>query len=237
VPWKPIMAATVTQPATVAEADAIIAGHSCVINFCAEWCEPCAHMNMVFAELAKEHAALRFLQADADVLPDLCERFELESVPAFLFFHGGKLADSVLGADAPSLSSKAKQHNLTAELNSGTVQAVPAPAEPAKPPLDERLKALTHQAPVMVFMKGNPGAPRCGFSRQICELLSEQKVQFDTFDILGDEEVRQGLKTYSKWPTYPQLYAEGKLVGGLDIIKELKEEGELLDSLPAAAVG
>ena len=64
-----------------------------------------------------------------------------------------------------------------------------------------------------------------------------QKVSFGTFDILTDEEVRQGLKTFSNWPTYPQLYADGKLLGGLDVVKELQEEGELLDSLPAAAVG
>jgi len=88
----------------------------------------------------------------------------------------------------------------------------------------------------MVFMKGSPDAPRCGFSRQIVELLKGENVKFDSFDILGDEEVRQGLKTFSNWPTYPQLYAEGKLIGGLDIVKELKEEGELLDSLPASAI-
>ena len=62
-----------------------------------------------------------------------------------------------------------------------------------------------------------------------------EKVRFDTFDILTDEEVRQGLKTYSNWPTYPQLYADGKLLGGLDIVRELAEEDELLDSIPAAA--
>ena len=87
----------------------------------------------------------------------------------------------------------------------------------------------------MLFMKGTPDEPRCGFSRQAVALLNEEKIQFDTFDILGDEEVRQGLKTFSNWPTYPQLYGDGKLIGGLDIMKELKEEGELASSLPASA--
>ena len=64
-----------------------------------------------------------------------------------------------------------------------------------------------------------------------------EKVRFDTFDILTDEEVRQGLKTFSNWPTYPQLYADGKLLGGLDIVQEMQEEGELRESLPAAALG
>jgi glutaredoxin-related protein len=58
-----------------------------------------------------------------------------------------------------------------------------------------------------------------------------KRENYDSFDILGDEEVRQGLKEYSKWPTYPQLYVQGELVGGLDIVKELKDEGELLNTL------
>lgn len=65
------------------------------------------------------------------------------------------------------------------------------------------------------------------------DLLNEHGIEFDTFDILSDEEVRQGLKDYSNWPTYPQLYAKGKLLGGLDIIKELADEGSLTDELSA----
>ena len=87
----------------------------------------------------------------------------------------------------------------------------------------------------MLFMKGSPDAPRYGFSRQIVEILQAEKVAFGHFDILTDEEVRQGLKTFSNWPTYPQLYAEGSLIGGLDIVKEMKEDGELKAALPAAA--
>ena len=68
-------------------------------------------------------------------------------------------------------------------------------------------------------------------------MLQAEKVTFDSFDILSDEEVRQGLKTFSNWPTFPQLYADGKLLGGLDVVKELQEEGELLEALPAAAIG
>jgi len=93
--------------------------------------------------------------------------------------------------------------------------------------LDERLKALISQAPVMLFMKGEPDAPQCGFSRQIVNLLDENGVRFGFFNILEDEEVRQGLKKFSNWPTYPQVYAHGELLGGLDVCKELAEGGEL----------
>eukprot|EP00163_Fabomonas_tropica_P028283 TRINITY_DN5723_c0_g1_i1.p1 TRINITY_DN5723_c0_g1~~TRINITY_DN5723_c0_g1_i1.p1 ORF type:complete len:206 (+),score=48.35 TRINITY_DN5723_c0_g1_i1:744-1361(+) len=97
--------------------------------------------------------------------------------------------------------------------------------------LEERLKALTHQAPVMLFMKGQPSAPQCGFSRKIVDLLNSKGVKFDSFDILGDNEVRQGLKTFSNWPTFPQLYIQGELVGGLDIVTEMAESGELEEML------
>merc|ERR1712113_1593 len=103
-------------------------------------------------------------------------------------------------------------------------------------PIEDRLKDLINKAPVMLFMKGSPDAPRCGFSRKICETLTDQSIKFGSFDILSDEEVRQELKAYSNWPTYPQLYAKGKLIGGLDIVKELVEEGSLHDELGVEVV-
>ena len=75
--------------------------------------------------------------------------------------------------------------------------------------LNDRLKSLVNMAPVVLFMKGTPQEPRCGFSRQTIEILNNQNVKFSYFDILSDNEVREGLKTYSNWPTYPQLYIKG----------------------------
>jgi Grx4 family monothiol glutaredoxin len=114
-------------------------------------------------------------------------------------------------------------------LASPSGQAAPPPPPPQT--LEERLAGLTTKEPIMLFMKGLPSAPRCGFSRQIVEILEGEGVPFGAFDILGDDEVRQGLKKYSNWPTYPQLYANGALVGGLDIVKELKEDGSLKEAL------
>ena len=84
---------------------------------------------------------------------------------------------------------------------------------------------------IMLFMKGSPSEPRCGFSRTIVSLLSEYNIAYGHFDILGDEEVRQALKLYSNWKTYPQLYVDNELVGGLDVVKELHADGELSDIL------
>jgi Grx4 family monothiol glutaredoxin len=102
---------------------------------------------------------------------------------------------------------------------------------PKKVPLEERLKELINSFKVMVFMKGSPQEPKCGFSRAVCTVLDETGVEYKTFDITKDDDVRLGLKEFSNWPTYPQLYVNGELVGGLDIVKELKESGELLSTL------
>ena len=79
----------------------------------------------------------------------------------------------------------------------------------------------------MVFIKGTPDGAKCGFSRQLLEILKEQKIDFGYFDILSDEVVRQELKRYSNWPTYPQIYFNGELLAGLDIFKEMIASGEL----------
>lgn len=97
--------------------------------------------------------------------------------------------------------------------------------------LTKRLDKLINEAPVMVFMKGTPESPCCGFSRTLVEILRKAGITYKSFNILADEEVRQGLKKHSNWPTYPQVYVKGSLVGGLDIIKELDEADELVSTL------
>ncbi len=84
-------------------------------------------------------------------------------------------------------------------------EALPKTKAKGAEDINKRLERLIKQADVMVFMKGTPGEPRCGFSRQLMEILRPMEIPFQTFDILTDEEVRQGLKVYSKWPTYPQV--------------------------------
>lgn len=88
----------------------------------------------------------------------------------------------------------------------------------SKDELNSRLSELVKAAPVMLFMKGTPSAPQCGFSRQTVSVLREKGVRYGFFNILADDEVRQGLKEYSDWPTFPQVYVGGELIGGLDIV-------------------
>lgn len=87
-----------------------------------------------------------------------------------------------------------------------------------KEDLNKRLGELVKAASVMLFMKGTPSAPQCGFSRQLVALLRENSVRYGFFNILADDEVRQGLKEFADWPTFPQLWVGGELVGGLDIV-------------------
>ncbi|MCA9535455.1 MAG: Grx4 family monothiol glutaredoxin [Myxococcales bacterium] len=96
------------------------------------------------------------------------------------------------------------------------------------PELKERLDGLVQQAPVVLFMKGSKNFPQCGFSATVVEVLKRAGVtDFATVNILQDQEVRQGMKDYSNWPTFPQLFVRGELVGGCDIVRELYESGEL----------
>jgi Grx4 family monothiol glutaredoxin len=92
-----------------------------------------------------------------------------------------------------------------------------------KDALFKRLDELTKAAPVMLFMKGTPSAPQCGFSRQTVGLLRERGVRYGFFNILADDDVRQGLKEFAEWPTYPQLWVNGELVGGLDIVRNCRQ--------------
>ncbi len=90
-----------------------------------------------------------------------------------------------------------------------------------------RIEDLIRNNQVMLFMKGTKQFPACGFSNAVVQILKKEGVSFETFNILADPEIRQGLKEYSNWPTYPQLYVGGKFVGGCDIVTEMHQNGEL----------
>jgi monothiol glutaredoxin len=94
-------------------------------------------------------------------------------------------------------------------------------------PLEDRIQSLLASNKVFLFMKGTPDAPQCGFSMRAVSILKAMGVDYDTFDILSDGEIRQGVKEFSNWPTFPQLYVDKQLVGGSDIMMEMWEQGEL----------
>jgi monothiol glutaredoxin len=91
----------------------------------------------------------------------------------------------------------------------------------------ERIQSAIAENKIMVFMKGNRNFPQCGFSAATVQVLEEIGAPYGTFDVLADPEVRDAIKTYSNWPTIPQVYINGKFIGGCDIIRELYESGDL----------
>ncbi len=97
--------------------------------------------------------------------------------------------------------------------------------------LESRIQGIVSSAPCVLFMKGSPAAPQCGFSAQVVQVLNRVLPEYETFDVLSDGEVREGVKEFSDWPTIPQLYVGGEFLGGCDIVKEMYDSGELHDAL------
>jgi len=184
-------------------------------------------MNQTFDQLADTYTNIKFLKIDAEAVSEVTEKYDISAVPSFVFLRNGKVLDKIDGANGPDLINKITKYS---KEEPSSAENVP------KEDLNTRLQKLINYAPVMLFMKGAPAAPQCGFSSKIVDILKKNNIKFSSFNILSDEEVRNGLKAYSNWPTYPQLYVSGKLVGGLDIVKEMSEEGELVSMIPADAI-
>ncbi|KAL7473713.1 hypothetical protein ACHAXS_014204 [Conticribra weissflogii] len=98
----------------------------------------------------------------------------------------------------------------------------------------ERIQKLVDENPVLLFMKGSKLFPQCGFSNTACQILQSYNIDFETVDVLADEEIRQGVKVFSQWPTIPQLYVCGEFVGGSDIMIEMYQSGELGEMIEVA---
>ncbi|XP_020093366.1 monothiol glutaredoxin-S11-like [Ananas comosus] len=238
-----------------AELDEAVNGASPVIlHFWASWCEASKPMDQVFAHLATDFPHARFFRVEAEEQPEISEAYAVSAVPYFAFCKDGKIVDTLEGADPASLANKVAKVAGPANLaecaapaslgvaagpaviekvqelakQNGSSQTV-SPRSDLSDSLKERLQQLVNSHPVFLFMKGNPEQPKCRFSRKVVEILEEEGVQFGSFDILSDNEVREGMKKFSNWPTFPQLFCKGELIGGCDIVVAMHESGELKD--------
>lgn len=101
----------------------------------------------------------------------------------------------------------------------------------ASSPIAKRIGDILAKHDVVLFMKGVPTAPQCGFSQAVVQILDQTGAAYSAVNVLADEEIREGIKTYSHWPTIPQLYIKGEFIGGCDIVRELFASGELKQML------
>ncbi len=93
--------------------------------------------------------------------------------------------------------------------------------------VQERIRQIVADHPVVVFMKGVAEMPQCGFSNMVVRILDHMGVEFHDVNVLADEDIRQGVKEFANWPTIPQLYVKGEFIGGCDIVREMFQSGEL----------
>ena len=103
--------------------------------------------------------------------------------------------------------------------------------------IHEQIQDVISKNDVVLFMKGTPQMPQCGFSGQVVQILDHLGVPYKGVNVLADGELREGIKTFANWPTIPQLYVKGEFVGGCDIVREMFQSGELADELSKAGVG
>ena len=102
--------------------------------------------------------------------------------------------------------------------------------------VNKKIKSIIQSNNIVLFMKGTPTAPQCGFSMAVSNILKHLNVKFEGINVLEDNEIRQGIKNYTAWPTIPQLYIKGEFIGGCDIVKEMFEKGELKNLLESKSL-
>ncbi|KJH53722.1 monothiol glutaredoxin, Grx4 family [Dictyocaulus viviparus] len=205
-----------------------------IVHFYASWAAPCEQVNKVLDDLKEDYKSypIGMCFIDAEEVPDVSAMCSITAAPTLLYFKDGAEVDRVNGYKPEEFESKLIQHSFDIATSQPKKIVSDESKKIEKEDLNTRLKKLIESHRLMLFMKGTPDNPKCGFSKQMIELLDETGASLVSFDILEDEEVRQGLKTYSNWPTYPQLYLDGELIGGLDVFREELQDSEFVSKLP-----
>lgn len=146
---------------------------------------------------------LALCRLNADHFFDLLNSQNVNASPTVLFYHRTKVIDRVNGFNQNELLKKIKIHLNTI----GIVQSTETKTDSSflTQQDEQKIKSLIDSSSVILFMKGTPASPQCGFSRQACHLLDEHKIKYDYFDVLADQTIREHLKKYSNWNTYPQV--------------------------------
>lgn len=215
-----------TFDATVKKFD----GEGVVVHYVADWCPPCKDVSAALSTIPTQYGGkVRYVEIDVTKHEDICAANEVESVPFVAYYRFN-----------PKLEGEAKQQ-LVSTVNGAKINSIirnvrslfgnGQDSRSAFATLDEYIASIINRDRIVIFITGTPSHPMCGFTGKLCRLLEQYKVEYTYFDIMADDELCVRLKDYSNWPTYPQLYVSGKLIGGLDIVMELEKEGELKETL------
>lgn len=189
-----------------------------VVIFFADWHEPSVHLTNIAKSLAKSYEdKVIFAVINADEQDAIAQKFNVELVPTIIFMKSTKEVLHRVEEDSPSiLSQKVEEYSKVFKVT----------FEAEKTKMFAKIEEILRTYPLVIFIKGTPTTPKCGFSEQLLDQLRELRIKFHHFDILSDENIRNWLRHYANWITYPQVYIEGKLVGGLDVVKDLIKSGE-----------
>jgi Grx4 family monothiol glutaredoxin len=199
-----------------------------VVHWGAAWCAPCADLTAYLTDVAKAGFSttrdVGFLYVDVEKFPEVTEMEGVDSVPHVGFYRTDAVSKALsLVAEVSGAKIPAIQLNLRSLFGHDS-RAMHAD-------LDSYLKHLINRDNVVAFITGTPSRPMCGFTGRLMQLFDELAVPFTFVDIMESAEVCEGLKAFSSWPTYPQVYVEGELVGGLDICAELHKNNQLKSTL------
>nr|GAT56937.1 glutaredoxin [Mycena chlorophos] len=180
-----------------------------LLSFWAPWAEPCKAMEGVVIELARKYGGMLVLSIEAEEQAEIAASFGVESVPEFILLKGHTLLARISGADAKALVDAVAAHAPRSSPAPSQIASSAPSASPRRltPELETRLRRLLNKSRIVLFMKGTPDAPRCGFSRRMASLLKERGISFVAFDVLADEDVRQGaFAVFNKGPVeeFPQ---------------------------------
>ncbi|KAJ5618654.1 thioredoxin [Penicillium herquei] len=196
-----------------------------VLHLYTPWTAYTTNLGPLLSSIASQCPAttppiISFLNINAKKLPEIAKEYGISKAPCILFLRGGEILESIRETNATVIDSAIQRHSgITTSL---------IPATPEKPALSSeqleaifvRLEKLVRTSPVMLFMKGTPQSPACRFSRRLVASLNERNIEYGSFNILSDSDVREGLKEFGDWPTFPQLWVDGEMVGGLDVVQE-----------------
>jgi len=215
-----------------------------LLSFWKTWARPCEIMNIMVKKHAETYKDIQVLsiEPDLETLDDVAETFCVQVVPTIVLLRGHTLLTRIEGANEEALKAALDKHTRKeSEVLTKTDEPPQAPpqeiivkhhhtTQSVKKETEEeliaRIKELMVQTEVVLFMKGTPESPRCGFSRKTADILTAEGVKFTYFDILTDDAVRQGMKKLNDWPTFPQIIIDGDLFGDLGVLKQSIADAE-----------